>query len=247
MITAIVLTQNEATNIKACLKTILWCQKIIIVDNSQDQTLKIATATVPSSKLTIIKSKNNYNFAYLRNLGLKKTTTPWAFFVDADHRVPTALKKEIQKTLPQTKFNAFKIRQLDFLFNQQLNYGETAHIYHTLLAKKTAGHWSRAVHEKWLIKPPIKILTSPIHHYPHQTIAEFIDHLNRWSTLDAKAFLKAGQAPQLWRVFVYPPAKFFLNYFFRLGFLDGFPGLTMALLMSFHSLLVRLKMLEPQS
>ena len=39
-----------------------------------------------------------------------------------------------------------------------------------------------------------------------------------------------------------PPAKFIQNYFFRLGFLDGTAGFVQAILMSFHSFLVRAKL-----
>jgi hypothetical protein len=35
-----------------------------------------------------------------------------------------------------------------------------------------------------------------------------------------------------------------LNYWLKLGFLDGFAGLSYALMMSFHSLLVRIYLYE---
>jgi hypothetical protein len=45
-----------------------------------------------------------------------------------------------------------------------------------------------------------------------------------------------------WSVLFYPKAKFFLNFIIREGFRDGIAGLVFALMMSFHSFLVRGKL-----
>lgn len=43
-------------------------------------------------------------------------------------------------------------------------------------------------------------------------------------------------------ILIYPSAKFVLNYLVKQGFRDGIQGLVMALMMSFHSFLVRGKL-----
>lgn len=244
MITAIVLAHNESANIIACLKTISWCDEIILIDNSTDDTVNRAEKIIPSPKLKIIRSSQD-NFAYLRNLGLKKARSDWVLFVDADHRVSPALKREIQVLLAgPPKYKAYRINQQDVLFGRKLRFGETAHVSHILLGQKTAGLWHRRVHEKWHISATGRIgeLKHPILHFPHQTIEEFIDHINRWSTLDAEEFRSQGITAPVLKVFAFPVGKFFYNYIWRMGFLDGYPGFVIAFFMSLHSFLVRIKL-----
>jgi len=43
MISAVVLTKNEEKNIEKCLKTLLWCDEIIVIDDfSDDETVSLA-------------------------------------------------------------------------------------------------------------------------------------------------------------------------------------------------------------
>ena len=42
-ITAIVLTKNEENNIEKCLKSLLWCDEILVIDDySSDKTIQLA-------------------------------------------------------------------------------------------------------------------------------------------------------------------------------------------------------------
>ncbi|PIZ47679.1 glycosyl transferase, partial [Candidatus Woesebacteria bacterium CG_4_10_14_0_2_um_filter_39_14] len=76
------------------------------------------------------------------------------------------------------------------------------------------------------------------------TLSEFIEHVNRFSTLHAQILFKEGIKPSLFRIIANPLAKFIQNYIFRLGFLDGTPGIIVALMMSFHSFLARAKLYQ---
>ena len=51
-----------------------------------------------------------------------------------------------------------------------------------------------------------------------------------------------GQNEILVKIIAYPAAKFFIDYFWFLGFLDGTAGAVVALMMSFHSFLTRAKL-----
>lgn len=245
-ISAVVLTRNEQENIESCLRTIGWCDEVILIDNSVDRTVELANKTIPPEKLKVHVVKMDDDFSKLRNLGLQKARNEWVLFVDADHRVPHALRDEIRRelTTETVPYAGFRIRQMDKFEGQLLKHGETAQITHILLARKSSGSWKRRVHEYWEIGGKVKTLVNPIYHLPHPSIGEFVEHINRWSSLDARTFLEGGQKPQLWKVLAYPVGKFVQNYVFRLGLLDGFPGLAMAFLMSLHSLCVRVKMME---
>ena len=51
-----------------------------------------------------------------------------------------------------------------------------------------------------------------------------------------------NETTNMFEIIFYPIGKFLQNYFFRLGFLDGTPGIIMALCMSFHVFLNKAKL-----
>jgi len=260
MISAVILTKNEEKSIKPCVKSLWWCDEIIIVDDySTDKTIKkIQNSKSPAfrrdpakgggkiqnenSKLKIFKRHLNGDFAGQRNFGLEKAREEWVLFVDADERVAPALAAEIKKKILKTSCNGFYLKRQDFWAGKWLKHGETGNIKLLRLGKKSAGKWERPVHEVWKIKGKIGTLKNPLIHYPHQTLTEFIRDINFYTDLNAKFFYQRGIKTSLWQILAYPLGKFFINYFWKRGFLDGLPGLVFALFMSFHSFLTRAKL-----
>lgn len=238
MISAIVLTKNEEENIEKCLKTLLWSDEIIVIDdNSSDKTEKIAEKLGAK----VFKRALNRDFSAQRNFGLEKATHKWVLFVDADERVSPQLRAEIQKATAKEGYVGFYIRRKDFLFGKWLAHGETANVKLLRLARRGAGEWKRRVDEVWEVRGRIDTLRNPLQHFPHPTIDEFLKSINFFSTLNARVFYEEGKKTSFFD-WVKPPAKFVQNFIFRLGFLDGMAGFLMALLMSFHSFLVRAKL-----
>ncbi|OGG03750.1 hypothetical protein A2Z33_04655 [Candidatus Gottesmanbacteria bacterium RBG_16_52_11] len=128
------------------------------------------------------------------------------------------------------------------MYGKILKYGETGRIKLVRLGRKGAGRFERPVHEVWKINGRISDLKKPILHDSHPDIAQFLDRIDRYSTVSASHLLSSGHEFIWWHPAAYPAAKFFLNYFLKLGFLDGMPGLIMAMMMSFHSFLTRAKL-----
>jgi hypothetical protein len=110
------------------------------------------------------------------------------------------------------------------------------------LARKDSGMWQGKVHEEWIVEGVTDTFENYLIHYPHQTVSEFLTEINLYTTIRAKELFEAQEKASILKIVVYPKAKFVQNYFFRLGFLDGIEGLVQAILMSFHSFLVRAKL-----
>lgn len=242
MITAVVLTKNEEKNIKECLETVKWCDEIVVIDDySEDKTVEI----VEKLGVKVFRHHLGNDFARQRNFALRQAQGEWVLFIDADERVSAALAAEITNyKLHITNYSGFYFRRNDWFLGRWLNHGETANVKLLRLAKKGTGRWKRRVHETWEIEGRIGELKNPLLHYPHQTISQFLEQINRYTTIDAYQFYKKGKKFSLWQILVYPPAKFIQNYLLKFGFLDGFPGLVMALMMSLHSLITRVKLWE---
>ena len=109
------------------------------------------------------------------------------------------------------------------------------------LFKRTHGRFeNRAVHESLTVDGCSRKLTavSLIHHsYP--TLSDYIDHMNRYSSLGAEMVVAKGKVGfSFTSIVLRPILTFIYNYFFRLGFLDGREGLLLHL---YHAVYVSWK------
>lgn len=246
MISIVILTKNEEKNILDCLETVLWADEIIIVDDSsEDRTIEIAK-TASHKNLHVLSHDLNEDFASQRNYGLAHAKNEWVMFVDADERVSPELRNEINNFLIEEKLNPLTegmyFKRVDNIWGKALKHGETANVKLLRLARKQSGVWQGRVHERWEIEGKIGEFDNPLLHFPHQTISEFLHEINFYTTLRAKELHEKKDKASSLNIIGYPTAKFLQNYILRLGALDGIEGLLMAILMSFHSFLVRAKL-----
>ncbi|MBU1327254.1 glycosyltransferase family 2 protein [Patescibacteria group bacterium] len=244
MITAVVLSRNDAEYIGRTLESIHWCDEVVVIDD--DSTDDTGAICERFGARVYVRALHK-DFASQRNFGLSKARGEWVFFVDSDEIVSSQLASEIQLVvknatkMPNANVGYF-VRRKDFFGGRWLLHGETANVRLLRLAKRNAGIWMRPVHEVWKITGPVGILREPLLHYPHPDVAQFIDSINWYSTVNAQYLFRQKIRESWWKIPVYPAAKFFYNYICRLGFLDGTAGAVVAIMMSFHSFLTRAKL-----
>ncbi len=241
MISAVVLTKNEEKNISECLESLSWCDEIIVIDDhSIDKTVELAKKM--SAKVYIRSLQNN--FSEQRNFGLEKASGDWVLFIDADERVTPALWYEIMQhtNIPINPYSGYLLKRTDTMWEKGLKHGETGNIKILRLAKKDTGKWEGKVHETWKINGQTLVLNNSLLHYPHVNLDNFLKEINFYTDLRATELFDRKVKASWWTIILYPKAKFILNYFIKRGFLDGMPGLVFAVMMSFHSFLVRGKL-----
>ncbi|MBI4974191.1 glycosyltransferase family 2 protein [Candidatus Roizmanbacteria bacterium] len=247
-ITAIILTKNEEKNIERAIKSVGFCDEIILVDDfSSDKTIEKIKSIKSDTQILSHDSKGD--FASQRNWAMEKAKNEWILFVDADETISCELKSEIESSAVshQSSVCAYYIKRRDFWWGRELRYGEVAKARNKgiiRLVKKGSGEWKGAVHEEFATSLSVGQLEGCINHYPHPTLKEFIHDINIYSTLRAHELQKQGKKGSILPILLYPTAKFILTYFIYLGFLDGAAGFAYAFLMSFHSFLVRAKLFQ---
>jgi len=246
-ITAIILAKNEEDNIVKCIKSVAFCDEILVInDNSTDGTLE-AIDKLDNRKVKIISHSLNGNFSQARNFGLEKAQNEWVLFVDSDEQISEALAFEVSNIVSnklykmENEYSGFYLRRFDHIWGKKLRYGESG-IKLIRLAKKDVGRWIGKVHERWQVEGKVGILKNPLIHYPHQTVAEFLKEINFYTDVRAEELNAKNTRAYWWSIIIYPVNKFIVNYFFKRGFLDGVAGLVFAIIMSFHSFLVRGKL-----
>lgn len=243
MLSAVILTKNEEKNIIDCIEHLNFVDEIIVVDdNSTDRTIDIVK-NLPNKNIQIFTRAMNSDFSAQRNFALEKVTGVWVLYVDADERVEEKLRRDIQRAVAQSDFDAYKVIRKDIMWGHTFQYGETGNIRFVRLAKKGSGKWKGTVHEEWNVKGRIGLLSGNLLHYPHPTISEFLTEIDTYTTLRANELYKEGIRVKPYEILLYPVGKFVTNYFVKQGFRDGVPGFIHATLMSLHSYLVRGKVL----
>jgi glycosyltransferase involved in cell wall biosynthesis len=82
-------------------------------------------------------------------------------------------------------------------------------------------------------------LKHSLRHHSYPTLTDYIDHMNRYSSLGAEMAVASGpRGFSLFNIVLRPLATFIYNYLFRLGFLDGREGLLLHL---YHAVYVSWK------
>lgn len=244
MISVCLLTHNDSKTLENCLQSVSWTDELIVVDDhSTDSSVALVKKLRPNAQVFSRELKGN--FAAQRNFALGKASNEWVLFVDPDEEVSPKLKNEIETAITKQKTNGYFIKRRDHFFGKWLRFGETGQIKLLRLARKEKGEWYRQVHEYWKVSGRIMELKNPLLHYPQHSLPVFIKDLNFYSSIDAKHMKEEDNIKfSYFRVAANPTGKFLQNYFWRLGILDGMAGLVMAYMMSFYSLVVRVKLYE---
>jgi len=101
---------------------------------------------------------------------------------------------------------------------------------------------NRAVHETIKVDGyTARLKSGALIHHAYPTLSDYIEHMNRYSSLGAEMVVAKGKGKVRFSVInivLRPVATFVYNYFFRLGFLDGREGLSLHL---YHAVYVSWK------
>ncbi len=237
----VVLTHNDESRIVDCLECLRFADELIIVDDkSQDRTVELAKQF--TSKVFV--RELNKNFSNQRNFALNNVHSQWVLFIDSDELVSNALRDEILTAIGKKDVSGFNIKRFDYVWGKKMTHGELSQVKLLRLARKDDGKWHGKVHETWRIIGKVEELSQPLLHVPHQNIRQFVSDIDEYSTLRAEELREKKSSVSFLDILCYPMAKFIQNYVIRQGYKDGIPGILYALMMSFHSFLVRAKLYQ---
>lgn len=235
----VVLTHNDEEHLVDCLELLNFGDELIVIDDeSTDRTLDIARNY---TKKVYVRPLNN-NFSNQRNFALNNAHGNWVLFIDSDEFVSEKLKDEILLRIKGGEASGFYLKRIDFMWGKKIIHGEVGEVRLIRLAKRDSGKWHGKVHEEWKVGGVTNTLMNPLIHAPHQSVKEFIKEVDLYSTLRAVELEEANSSSNFFLIFMYPIGKFAKNYFLKKGYKDGVAGFIYAMIMSFHSFLVRAKL-----
>ncbi|RLD96439.1 MAG: glycosyltransferase family 2 protein [Aquificota bacterium] len=232
-LTVIVPTLNEEENLQACLESVAWADEIIVVDSgSTDATLEIAQSLADR-----ILEHEYINSATQKNWAIPQATHPWVMIVDADERVTPELKKEIQRVLEAPKHQGYSIGRLNHFLGHPLRHGgwspkEDRNI--RLFMRDKGRYEDKEVHADVIVEGSVGHLRHPLIHYSYRSLDQYFRKMERYTRWAAMDIAKKGSPVKWHHVTLRPLGDFIKLYFMKLGFLDGFPGLIIALLSAYY-------------
>jgi len=243
MISAVIITKNEAKNISRCLDSLSWVDEIIIVDSgSTDETINISA----SYKCKIIKTAW-LGFGETKNLGVSSALNDWILSIDADEIVSENLSKKIRKIIKSSKFDGYKIRRVSYYLGKPMRYGSWRNDYPLRLFNKKKGKFNKKkVHESVQVNSKkTSLLEEEIIHYSINSIKDHISKINLYTDLNVvekKPFKKFYTS--ILFALLSGLVKFLRDYILKVGFLDGKRGFILALISSFGNTIKYLKIWE---
>lgn len=246
MISGIVITKNEERMIEDCLKSILWCDEIILVDTGNtDRTNSIAK----KFRARIVKYRGNGSFADWRNYGVKNAKEDWILYIDADERITPKLQDEVLLKTKNDNYNAYAIPRINFIFNKEFKHSGQYPDYQKRLFKKSEFiKWSGDVHEEPSFNGKLGHLKSPMMHYKNMTLGEMVSKTNKWSEIEAKLMYDAKHPKMTVTRFASAMAReFWLRMIVQLAFLDGVEGIIYAIYQVFSKFTSYAKLYEMQA
>lgn len=244
-ITALILTWNEAPNLKRCLERLRWAQRIVIVDSgSKDETLAIA-ATFSQVEVAQ-RAFDNHTAQW--NYGVDQVTTPWVLALDADYMVPESLPEELLDLAPDDETSAYEATFRYCVMGRPLR--GSLYPPRALLFRKDRCRYVQDGHTQLLqVEGKVGRLRSIIDHDDRKPLGRWLNSQRHYAVLEAEKLCSNAEVhgwPDRLRRMIWPaaPACFLYTLFVKGVILDGWPGLYYVLQRTYAELLLSLEMLD---
>ena len=226
MISAILITRNEETHIRACLESISWVDEIVVVDSaSTDDTIAICREFTDD-----IIIADWPGFGPQKNRALEAANGEWVLSIDADERVTPSLREELRaiERNPDAP-SSWLIPRRSSYCGRMMRHGGWYPDYVLRFFRRQSGRFSDdLVHERFVADGVPGRAENDILHYPMETLEEAVSKMNRYSTLAAREKHLRGERGSMLKAITRGTWTFLRTYLLLGGFLDGREGFMLA-------------------
>ncbi|MBW1708661.1 MAG: glycosyltransferase family 2 protein [Deltaproteobacteria bacterium] len=238
-----IITLNEEKNITACLKSVSWAHEIVVLDSgSTDRTVELCQEY--TNKIFFQKWSG---YSAQKNKAFDLTTGDWILSLDADERVTPELAVEIKELLerPQAEVAGYYLLRKVFYRGKWLRHGGFYPEKRLRLFRRGLGRCGpQTVHETIEVDGTVNSLKYPMEHHSYDSVKDYLDRMETYSTLQAEEYLRQGRHTGPLRMSGHAGFTFIKMFFLRRGFLDGYEGFLMACLYSMYTFVKYAKLLE---
>ncbi len=240
LISSVVITYNEETNLKSCLESVRWVDEIVIVDSlSTDHTLDIAKQY--TNRIYFNKFEND--FSKLRNIGLDKVNGEWVLVLDSDEYLPKNAESIIKKLIMNDITDGFLFPRRNYINkNKYLKHGYFYPDYQLRLFRNNKQiRYSGFIHEQpRLHKSKIKKIDDVeiYHNYSHTKYNSFTSFYRFFPYIRIEAAIRAKKENNIILLLI-ATVKDIIKHFYgsfikQTGYKDGYSGFRAAFMHSLY-------------
>jgi len=203
-VTVVLPVLNEERNLPAALASVAWADEIVVVDSgSTDRTVECATEVGATIVPFAYDGRGPRKKAWaLANL---EPRNPWMLLLDADERVPEALRDEIADAIERDDrdgwyldrecvFMGRRLRCFSPNWNLRLFRRGLGRIEDLGLAN-LEGTGDNEIHEHVEVDGELGFLKAPLLHDDHRGLTAWIDRHNRYATWEAHLYRRFRSEP----------------------------------------------------
>ncbi|SDY44564.1 Glycosyltransferase involved in cell wall bisynthesis [Halobellus clavatus] len=229
-ITICTTTKNCADDLDRLLDSVIdFADEIVVVDSdSTDGTISVA-----ENHGAEVYQRDFTGFAGIKRYAIQQATNDWVWILDADEEVSPDLRHEALSALSKADDTvAFKMRKRNLMFGEETNISHPKRPY---LAKKEVLEFkNEIINETLQVKAEyrnrVKKLGSEITHHAYESIGEYLETWDRYSTLEAKQIRNQGNERPFLYYFIYGLGECVYYLFIEGAILDGWRGIFFALM-----------------
>lgn len=253
-VSVIVPVRNEAHNLPRCLASLRNFGEVYVVDSqSTDESVEMARTS--GAKVVQFHYQGGWPKKRQWAMDALPLSHEWVLLIDADEVVTPALENEIASAIRGCKYDGYYVAlQIWFLgrllrfsgarFWKMSLFRRAKGRFECRLSEQDTSMADMEVHEHVVVDGPTAYLRNPLLHHNVESLSRYIRKHDEYSNWESEVLLNEGEArvlqPKLlgsqaqrrrWlkkKLVAIPGSPvllFMYRYVFRLGFLDGVPGL----------------------
>jgi glycosyltransferase involved in cell wall biosynthesis len=248
-ITPLIITYNEAPNIRRTLGKLLWAHRIVVIDSgSTDETVEMLGG-YPQVEVIYHPFMD---FASQCNYGLTQVVSPWVLSLDADYELSDQLIRELTSLVPADSAVGYWARFVYRVYGRALR--GSLYPQRTVLHRKDRASYRQEGHaHRVVLNGNVLRLKGVIYHDDRKPLARWLTSQQRYARAEAEYLIayrgeKSTLADRL-RLMGWPApfAALFYVLFVKRCLLDGWPGWFYALQRVVAEALLALEIMDRQS
>lgn len=231
-----IISLNEESNLRRCLQSSAdLAREIVVVDSgSTDRTCEVAREFGARVQHQAYLGQRDQ-----KNIAVSLCTQPWVLLLDCDEELSAELKAAIiaffERGDAERHVGAKMARKVWFM-GRWITHGDWYPDRKLRLFQRDKGRCGgNAAHDKVEVDGPIALLRGDLHHYSFRDTAHYISKINPFADAFLEKQKSEGARWSLAANISRPCWRFFRAYILRRGFLDGFPGLWIAVATGFFT------------
>jgi len=221
-LSVVIITHNEEKNIARCIDSVQGvADDIVVVDSfSTDRTEEICK----SKNVRFVQHKFDGHIEQ-KNWAITKAKFPHILSLDADESLSDELKKSILAVKNNWAKDGYYMNRLTNYCGQWIRHCGWYPDRKLRLFDSRKGKWGGMnPHDKYEMSWNDKVagfVAGDILHYSYYSVDQHYKQAENFAEISAKAMYLKGRTISSFMIYLKSVFKFFRNYFFKLGFLDG--------------------------